>query len=339
MYIKRIVIVILIFALGLSLYGCGAIDTMKDFFSEDEGDIEIIRSDELDISTMEDLNLRNTVLYFQNENGYLVPVMRQIPWEEGIAKAALRNMMDSPIIREDVAMIGLKPIIPAGTEIIGMSIDGETGLCKVDFTEQVLSCQSKKEEENLVKGVVYMLTEFPNIQEVQIMIEGDIVSEMRYGTSIQAPLKRENINMVDGLEEDTSKLVVYFKGTTNGEYEYYVPVTIPTSAPNANVLTALEELFKGAPELSGLYTDIPNGVSLYGVEVNNGIAYVDVQLEDESVISDQQTFENMAKNIGLTLSEFPEISQVEVLIDGQTLEEAGLDFTNQDTVPVFANVY
>lgn len=339
MYIKRIIIFILVFALGLSLYGCGAIDTMKDFFSEEEDDIEIIRSDEFEFNTAEDLNMRNTVLYFQNENGYLVPVMRQIPWEEGIAKAALRNMMDNPNIREDIGIIGLKPIVPAGTEIIGMSIDDETGLCKVDFTEQVLDCQSKKEEENLVRGIVYMLTEFPNIQEVQIMIDSEVVSEMRYGTKIQAPLKRENINMVDGIAEGESKVIVYYKGTSNGEYEYYVPVTIPTSAPSANVLTALEELFKGAPELSGLYSDIPNGVSLYGVEVDNGIAYVDVQLQNESVISDQNTFDNMTRNIGLTLSQFSEIGQVEVLIDGQTLEEVGLDFINQDTVPVFANVY
>ena len=33
----------------------------------------------------------------------------------------------------------------------------------------------------------------------------------------------------------------------------------------------------------------------------------------------------MVKNIGFTLSEFEEIEKVEFLIDGKTLEEAGLD--------------
>ena len=339
MYIKKLIIVVLIFALGLSLYGCGAIETMKDLVSKDEADVEIIRSDEDEFDTTEDSDLRDTVLYYQNENGYLVPVKRQIPWEEGIAKAALRNMMDTPVIREDIGMIGLKPVLPAGTEIIGMSINQDTGVCKVDFSEQVMDYQSKKEEENLVKGVVYTLTEFPNIEEVQIMVDGKVVSEMKYGTKIQKPLKREDINIVDSSVQGNSKVIVYYKGTSNGEYEYYVPVTVPTSAPNANVLTALEELFKGAPELSGLYTDIPNGVALQGVEVDNGIAYVDVQLEDEDVISDQATFDNMSKNIGLTLNQFSDISYVEILIDGQTLEEAGLDLMKQDTVPVFANEY
>jgi germination protein M len=339
MYIKKLIIVVLIFALGLSLYGCGAIETMKGLVSKDEPDVKIIRSDEDEINTTEDSDLRDTVLYYQNENGYLVPVKRQIPWEEGIAKAALRNMMDTPVIREDIGIIGLKPLLPAGTEIMGMSINQDTGVCKLDFNEQVMDCQSKKEEENLVKGVVYTLTEFPNIQEVQIIIDGKVVSEMRHGTKIKEPLKREDINVVDSSAQGSSKIMVYYKGTSNGEYEYYVPVTVPTSAPNANVLTALEELFNGAPELSGLYSDIPNGVVLQGVEVDNGIAYVDVQLEDEDIISDQTTFDNMSKNIGLTLNQFSDISYVEVLIDGQTLEEAGLDLTNQDTVPVFANEY
>ncbi len=339
MYIKKVIIIVLIVALGLSLYGCGAIETMKGLISKEEPDVEIIRSDEEEFGLAEDSNLRDTVLYYQNENGYLVPVKRQIPWEEGIAKAALRNMLDSPIIREDIGIIGLKPIIPTGTEILGMSIDQERGTCKVDFSSHVMDCQTKKEEENLVKGIVYTLTEFPNIQEVQIMVDGKVVSEMRYGTNIQKPLKREDINVVDSSTSGNSKVIVYYKGTSNGEYEYYVPVTIPTSAPSANVLTALEELFKGAPELSGLYSDIPDGIALQGVEVNDGIAYVDVQLEDEDIISDQVTFDNMSKNIGLTLNQFSDISYVEILIDGQTIEEAGLDLLNQDTVPVFANEF
>lgn len=339
MYIKKLLILVIVIVLAFSLSGCKAIDTMKDLITKEEPEIEIIRSDE-DENFIEDENLRDTVLYYQNENGYLVPVKRKIPWEEGIAKAALKNIIDNPIIREDIGSIGLKPLIPAGTEIIGMSINPETGLCKVDFSSQIMNCQSQKDEENMVKGVVYTLTEFSNIKEVQFMVDGKIVSELKYGTKVQKPLARGDINIVEGSSNGNSKVTVYYKGTSNGEYEYYVPVTVPTSAPTANILTSLEVLFKGAPELSGLYSDIPDGIELQGVEVYNGVAYVDVISHDFSILEDQEVFNKMAKNIGLTLKEFPEIEYVEVLLDGKTVEEVGLDIEVQDAVvPVFANEY
>ena len=47
----------------------------------------------------------------------------------------------------------------------------------------------------------------------------------------------------------------------------------------------------------------------------------------------------MAKNIGLILSEFEQIEKVELLIDGKSLLEAGLDFDVNKTIPAFANEY
>ena len=38
------------------------------------------------LKTEEDDNTRETLVYYQNDAGYLVPVMYRITWEEGIAK-------------------------------------------------------------------------------------------------------------------------------------------------------------------------------------------------------------------------------------------------------------
>lgn len=338
MNMKKVLAILLILVLGLSVAGCKAIDVMKNLVSEDE-EVEILRSDDLDGDTLEDASLRNTVLYYQNENGYLVPVKRQIPWEEGIAKAALKNMVDNPAIREDLGVIGLIPTLPAGTEIRGMAIDEDTGLCKVDFTSEIMNYNTKKDEENIIRSVVYTLTEFPAISEVQILVEGKIVSELTYGTRTESPIKRADINSLETANMGNSKVVVYYKGTSNGEYEYYVPLTIPTLAPSPNVLTALERLFNGAPENTGLYSDIPKGVSLQGVEVKNGVAFIDIKLDSKKTIKDQITFDKMSRNIGLTLREFSDIDMVEILINGKTLEAAGLKISEPAAMPVFANEY
>ena len=133
-------------------------------------------------------------------------------------------------------------------------------------------------------------------------------------------------------------MVAYYKGTNLEEdFEYFVPITIPTLAPVPNVYTALETLFDGPPEGLGLESDIPEGASFHGVDVKDGIAYVDISFDNEELSEDGVILNRMIKNIGLTLSEFDEIAQVEMLIDGKTLEEAGIDIDMDKAIPAFAN--
>jgi len=335
-----VMVIILVLAVGLTL-------KFKDFRKEKSSnvltgdDIEIIRSDddyEFDIT--DDDSMRETILYFKDKQGLLVPVMRRLPWEEGIAKLALRNMIDSPELRESLSLTGLSPIIPAGTEILGMSINPDTGLCKVDFSRQVLNVESKEDEENLIDGVVYTLTEFPTIKEVQFLVEGKTISTFTHGTSASGTFKRENINLAGNISESGSKVLVYYKGENYEEnFEYYVPVTVPTLAPVPNIYTALELLFDGPPSELGLTSDIPEGVTFHGLDVSNGTAYVDISFDTDYPSDAGVVLNKMVRNIGLTLSQFNDIQEVELLVDGKTLDDAGLDVYINATIPTFANEY
>lgn len=333
--------IILVLTVGLAFKLKSSKDEDSASYLTDGEDIEIIRSDEdYNFEITEDDSMRKTVLYFKDKQGLLVPVMRRIPWEEGIAKLALRNMVDSPELRESLSSTGLSPIIPAGTNILGMAIDPETGLCKVDFSREVLNVESKEDEENLINGVVYTLTEFPTINEVQFLVEGEGVPIFTHGTDTSGTFKRENINLAGNMSEANSKVLVYYKGENYEEnFEYYVPVTVPTLAPVPNMYTALELLFDGPPVELGLTSDIPEGVSFHGVDVSNGTAYVDISFDYDISTEAESVLNGMVRNIGLTLSQFEDIQEVELLVDGKTLEEAGLDVYINDTIPTFANVY
>lgn len=327
---RRIILFGLIIVLGLTILSVGK-GILDKKLSANEDEIQMVRSDENDIVIEEDDGMRKTVLYFKNTEGYLVPVMRKIPWEEGIAKATLKNMIDSPELREVLSPTGLLPILPAGTEIRGISINEETGLCKVDFSENViLENQSDKEEDSFIKGVVYTLTEFPAIKEVQILVGGNSSSALKFGGDISKPLAREDINLIGDKGEGRSNVVVYYKGMNDEEFEYYIPVTIPTLAPMANVYSALDLLFEGPPEVAGLFSDIPKDIMLHGVEVKDGTAYVDISYENYLSSAGDQVFDDIIKNIGLTLGQFKEIENVELLIDGEIINTA---------IPVFANEY
>lgn len=326
---KRVLLFGLIVVLGITALTVGKGVLNNKLAKQEDGEIQVVRSDEANVKEVEEEGMRKTVLYFKNNDNYLVPVMRRIPWEEGIAKATLNNMVDSPLLRESLSETGLLPIIPAGTEILGMSINEETGLCKINFSENFLNNESEKEEESLIKGVVYTLTEFPAVKNVQILVGGSEVSSMKFGMNISEPMARENINLIGKAEEGKSNVIVYYKGKTANNYEYFIPMTIPTLAPVANVYSALDMLFEGPPEDLGLYSDVPEDIKLHGVEVNDGIAYVDISY-DLAGESAQISISNIIKNIGLTLSEFEDIETVELLIDGETINS---------TVPVFANEY
>lgn len=329
---RKIILWFLIIVIGISLMGCRR---KKEVGLEN--DMEIVRSDEYDFQVVEEEGMRKTVLYFKDKQGLLVPLMRKLPWEEGIAKSALNNMIDTSEQRESLSYTGLNPIIPAGTEIRGMAINEETGICKVDFSEGVLNYETEKEEENLIKGVVYTLTEFQSIEEVEFMVNGSSAN-FKFNTLGQGPFKRENINLAERPGDHNSKVLVYYKGNHFEEdYDYFVPVTIPTLAPVPNIYTALETLFDGPNEELGLSSNIPEGVSFHGADIKDGIAYVDISFDYGEPAQDAEVFSNMVKNIGLTLSEFEELEGVELLIDGKSLTELGMDLYLNKGIPAFAN--
>lgn len=336
---KKILLILLIMAIGMGTIGCINKGGSKKLGSKEE-DLEIIGSDKHDFEITDDEGMRKTVLYFKDQQGLLIPLMQKLPWEPGIAKSAIENMVDSPGLREAVADTGLYPIIPAGTKILGMSINEESGICKVDFSSDILNYDTEQEEEGLIKGIVYTLTEFKAIDQVEFLVDGEVKTTLKHGTDISDPIKRENINLIGELDELESKIVVYYKKTNSeDEFEYFVPVTVPTLAPIPNIHTALEILFNEEPEELGLSSDIPIGTEFYGVDIKDGIAYIDISFYQDDPLSGEAILMDMMKSIGLTLGEFDEIEKVELLIDGKTIEEAGMDSYTDLTIPAFANEY
>lgn len=331
---NRIIAVLISLCLAFVLAGCSGNPLTKLFGGEEDTDVSVILEED-EPEENEDEGLRNTVLYYRNEEGLVIPVMKKIPWEEGIGKAALGQLIDQPVLREDLAIVGLQPVLPSGTEILGMSIND--GLCKVDFNKNILSYDSEIDEKAIVQSIVYTLTEFPAIDRVQLMVDGEIIKELTYGTKVNVPLERENINLVDTLGDETVPVTVYYKGTTNGEDNYFIPVTKGVNALKADVKSVLVALLEGAPEGTGLYTEIPEGVSVNDVYVKEGIAYVDLTEEIKRMPENEEIQQSLVYEIGLTLKEVePSINQVRLLSGGKEIElQPGVSLN----LPRFSNEY
>jgi len=325
---KSIILIVIIVLITMLISACG--NPIAKLTGK-SNEVEVFTENEL--SEEEEASLRSTVLYYRDNNGFLVPVMRRIPWEEGIGKSALNQLVDSPAVREYLDALGLLPVLPASTNIIGMSIN--EGLCKVDFTKGILDYSNEVEEKSIVNSIVYTLTEFEAIDRVQILVNGQIVGKLKYGTKIKNPLERENINLSYNISQDEVPVIVYYKGSADGENSFYVPVTKGITAIKADVKSVLNALLDGAPE--GLFSEIPSGTTINDIYVKDGIAFIDFTEEIKRIPQNSETQQSIVYEVGLTLKELePTIKQVRILSEGREIE---LDQSVSLNIPDFSNNY
>ena len=286
--------------------------------------------------TVSDARMRETVLYYRDSAGYLVPVSVDIEWEEGIARAALERLISDDELSVMAQDTGLFSPIPAGTRVLGLTI--RDGLAKVDLSEEVLGCGSAEEEELMIKSVVYTLTEFNTVDRVQFMFEGDVPESLPYGTRTGSPISRENINRLGGT--GVSSVTLYFSRVNEKGFEYSVPVPLGPGTAGSGMDVAIKCLLKGPPEGSGLQSAIPADVKINGMGTKNGIAYLNFEKGIFDYEGGDAVGERIVKSIALTLKEYPAVTGVVFLVDGQpAILPTGVVLESVIDVPVFANQY
>ncbi|HHX22929.1 MAG: GerMN domain-containing protein [Tepidanaerobacteraceae bacterium] len=324
---KKIICLMIIFILIISASACG--------FLRREPPLE--ESPEPDENSEETLaHLRKTVLYFINENDLLVPVTKDIPWVEGIAKATLDILVDREETRLELAEKDLRPSLPEGTEVIGMTI--RDGVAKVDFNSNLLNTSDKKSEQNAINSIVYTLTEFPTIDRVQILVDGKRLNETTHGIKLEETLSRQYINLETSIEsEDFIPVTLYFKGlSSDGNFNYFVPVTRMVPKSENNIKTTLQELVKGPLDNSGLVSVLPKDTKVLDVIQKDNEVVVNFSKEIEGYGGGIDAEQSIVNSVVLTVSEFPGVETVSLQIEG----DAGAlpEGTVLDT-PIFKPLY
>jgi len=327
---KKVICLIILMGLVFSIAGCslfkkGAEEVLP---TPDEG-IEQVQA-----------NMRKTVFYFVNENDLLVPVTREIPWVEGIGRAALECLVDSQEIRAELAEKGLKPSLPAGTEILGMTI--KDGLAKVDFNKEFLNSEDTIAEQNAVDSVVYTLTEFPSVEDVQILVDGKPLKKCPKGTVLNDVLYREKINLETGgstAAEGTVPVTLYFKSVSeNGNYAYFVPVTRMVSKNDDMIKTAVEELVKGPLANMGLVSVLPQDTKVLEVNQKGSEVAVNFSKEVEGYGGGLDVEQALVNSVVLTVSQFPGIEKVSLQVEGDTgVLPEGTILDNPIVKPIYVN--
>ncbi len=284
---------------------------------------------------------RPVTVYYQDTDGSVIPMTRWIQPQLGVAKAAISLTIDNPLIREETVYYGVYPTLPEHTEVLG--IDIMEGIATIDFNRYLLSYGTAYSERNIIAAIVYTLTEFETIQKVRILINGYEQGLLKYGTDLTYPLGREDImiNTNPGpnqLIAGKRKLDVYFMKQANTGFTYPLPVSMIDSGGGTDSMpeALINKLLSNDTE-AGMYSEMPEGVSLISSYVDDGVITLNFSKEFLNYGGTARE-EAILKQLAYTLRRCDNVKKISILVEGRKVElPEGTNIAAGLAIPVTIN--
>lgn len=261
---------------------------------------------------------REATLYFVSDEGFIVPVTKLIPREEGIARACLSYMASSPVNDLAAREMGLKPPIPEGARLDIRIADGSA---LVDIGG-LAPLESAEAELGMVQAIVNTLTGFPTVDNVTITRDGG-GGFLENGTALPVRQEEYPLNPEESDIETSAggvRATLYFPNTSGA---LTVPVT--RSLSGGDICSLVSALIAGT-EKEGLMSCFPENTLLLGAAIENGRAVVDLSEDFGSAAQTEGMFTLAYRTLYLTLSErFP--------IEGLVIRVNGVPFEPERVTP------
>lgn len=273
-------------------------------------------------------DMQQTVVYYEDGDGYLVPVQRDVVRQDGIAKATLELMVSSARNDMDAARLGLSPVVPEGTTF---ELDIADGHARVDLGRGALAADDKQQEENMRTAIVWALTEFDTVKDVNFLVDGQKRDTLTHGTNISGSYTRVGLNQEEPTMEtfaDSGEVQVYFPAQDG---RLLVPVSRTVYAED-DVATAVFEFLRGPKEDSGLETPLDSDVQLLGVSVEGGVVTINFTKEFTQIAEKSDGGIQAMRALMMTCTRYPGIRKVRILVDGEPYKMP------VEHAPTFANV-
>lgn len=272
--------------------------------------------------------MRRTVLYYKDDDGFIVPVMKLIPWEEGIGRAAIGNLVDTAENRAEARSRGLNATIPDGVEY---TLRIRDGVATIDISS-LSAFADEASERAMVTSIVNSLAEFPTIDAVTITLNGEKVTKLPCETKLSEAMTPFMLNAEDGdvsaSADGMEPMTLYF---ANNAASLNVPVT--RYCAGHGLAAAVEQLIAG-PEDAALMNSFPEGTRLISADIYGGTATVNLSGEFLSAQYTEGMAETAFDTLFLTANAIEDISELNVLVEGKECE-----LTRECTAPVYANTF
>lgn len=149
----------------------------------------------------------------KTETAILCPFSAMLPGKMH-CQATLELMVQNPRNDMDAARLGLVPIVPEGTTF---DLDISAGHARVDMSAQALNAEDKQQEENMRTAIVWALTEFDTVNDVNFLIDGKARNTLTHGTNIGGSYTRVGLNAEEDSAAtfaDSDEIQVFFPART-----------------------------------------------------------------------------------------------------------------------------
>ncbi|HEU4965525.1 MAG TPA: GerMN domain-containing protein [Bacilli bacterium] len=260
-----------------------------------------------------------TTVYVADHNGLVVPLNIKMAQTNAVAKATLEHMVQGSAGDAAVATTGLHNVLPSGTQVRGVSING--GVATVDFSQEVLNYNTLQEEQDIVDAVVWTMTGLDGVDRVKFRIEGHDRPTMKMGTPIADAISRASgINLdvaADVNPSNSTKLTLYFTGSNpEGNFTYLVPVTRILPKTDANIVDLTMQQLAVGPNQDGLGPVFASNLKPEKAEVIDNVATLDFG-DDFAVNSNTPTVRNMLNSIVLSVTANAGVDAVQFKVNGE----------------------
>lgn len=281
-------------------------------------------------------------LYLVDSEGMVVSQKLELPQEDSkaVAAQALEYLVkDGPV--SSILPNGFQAVLPAETEVLGMNLQ-EDGTMVVNVSEEFSEYQPE-EELNILEAMTFTLTQFENVDKVQLQIDGEPQDEMPVdGTPIGEGYSRANgINLKESGATDliNSESVTMYYPTEYNENRYYVPVTQHIETEGEDTFSSIVQTMLEGPRFDTNTTHVFNSETELEKKpsLNNGVLELEFNEEilkdqDKAIISDE-VMETLVRT--LTEQEGVEAVDVQVKDVDQIVNENEEAYTEPVTQKTF----
>lgn len=318
------VLVIPLMTAGCGLFSeeTGAIDPPQDVVTEGESGTGS-ESPTLSTDSGQEAQgeLTQLTVYLQDANGYLAPVSVPVTLgqDETAGERALALMVEDGEYASQIPS-DFRALLPKGTQVNSFSIDPENKLAKVDFSEPFVS-YNVQDERPMVEAITWTLTAMTGVEQVELSVQGEKLAEMPVDSfPLDEPLTRSigiNLETAGGVSlSQSTPVTLYFSSQTMASEQYYVPVTRLIERTDARAEAAVEQLIAGPLEGEQLTAVVTPDFMVKGVEVNEGVATVD--LEDSAYQAGEPIPQELLQAVILSVTENSAAKQVQIRLNGET---------------------
>ena len=256
---------------------------------------------------------RRTTVYYRSDDGFIVPVTKLIPWEEGIARAALSYMVSTPANLSAAREMGLNTVIPDGVTFELSIIDGNA---KVDISG-LAPMPSRESEDDMLRAIVNTLIDFPTVSTVTVTRDG-AGGALENGALLPVRQTAYALNPEEPeLAASTAGegVTLYFP---NSSGTLIVPVT-RLMDDDPGLYGAVSALISGArsPRLMDCF---PEDTLLLGAAMENGVVTVNLSEDFRAVESSPGLFTLAYRTVMMSLAERYDIARLRFQINGVDYE-------------------